>query len=59
MVLCFHDEFTCCCDDTYMIALLYISGVDLGDLATLKKLLMNKYCYVLDMSSCVAGIEHI
>ena len=37
-----------------MIALLYISGVDLGDLVTVKELLINKWCYVLVMSSCVA-----
>ena len=59
MVLCFHDEFTCCCDDTYMIALLYISGVDLGDLVTLKELLTNKWCYVIAMSSCVGEMIHI
>ena len=42
-----------------MIALLYISGVDLGDLVALKELLMNKYCYVLDMSSDVDDVVHI
>ena len=36
-----------------MIALLYISGVDLGDLVTLKELLINKWCYVIAMSKCV------
>ena len=42
-----------------MKALLYISGVDFGDLATLKELLMNKQCYVLDMSLGVAEMIHI
>ena len=42
-----------------MIALIYISGVDLGDLATLKELLMNKKCYVPDMSIDVADVVHI
>ena len=39
-----------------MIALLYISGVDLGDLVTLKELLTNKWCYVFAMSSCVGAM---
>ena len=42
-----------------MIALIYILGVDLGDLATLKELLMNKWCYFLDMSSDVAEVVHV
>ena len=54
MVLCYCDEFMCCRDDTYMIALVYILGVDLGDLVTLKELLIDKWCYVLALSSCVA-----
>ena len=37
----------------FMIAILYISGLDLGDLMTLKELLINKWCYVLAMSSFV------
>ena len=37
-----------------MIALVYILGVDLGDLVTLKELLIDKWCYVLALSSCVA-----
>ena len=48
-----------CLNDTYMIALLYISGVDLGDLMTLKELLINKWCYVLMMSSFFADMIHI
>ena len=43
----------------YMIALLYISGVDLDDLVTLKELLINKWCYVIATSSCVAEMIHI
>ena len=43
----------------FMIAILYISGLDLGEFMTLKELLINKWCYVLMMSSCVAEIIHI
>mgnify|MGYP007025861005 CR=1 FL=1 len=42
-----------------MIALVYILGVDLGDLVTLKELLIDKWCYVLANSSCVAEMIHI
>ena len=42
-----------------MIAILYISGVDLGDLMTLKELLINKWCYVFMKSSCFAEMIHI
>ena len=42
-----------------MIALVYILGVDLGDLVTLKELQIDKWCYVLAMSTCVADMIHI
>ena len=42
-----------------MIAILYISDVDLGDLVTLKELLINKWCYVFTMSLCVAAMIRI
>ena len=42
-----------------MIAILYISDVDLGDLVKLKELLINKWCYVFTMSLRVAAMIHI
>ena len=43
----------------FMIALLYISGVDLGDLVTLKELPINKRCYGIATISCVVEMIHI
>ena len=42
-----------------MIVLLYISGVDLGDLVTLMELQINKWSYFIVTSSCVVEMIHI